>query len=279
MDCIPLHRYHRLIITLLAVLVLGGSWLVPPDRLAREQASDGLQRALAVFAAARVLGGVISVVQNAEFDAKFLGSGITVAPGQTLQPLNELVDHFSTVMLMASVAFGVQVFLLNVGSHWLVSALLTATIALMLIASWQKPAPSSRWLRPVLVGLLLLRFTVPLTALANGIVYKTFFEHEYVSNLERIDYAVAEGQANPAKAEEGPVERVKRWFQRSTSPLDRLLKGAGSWSKTIVSLIAQFVVETVLLPLVFLLVLWRVARALAVWALPATAAPNRAKGT
>ena len=270
-----MRRYHRLIITLLAVLVLAGSWLLPQDRMAREHASDGLQRALAVFAAARVLGGVISVVQNAEFDAKILGSGITVAPGQTLQPLNELVDHFSTVMLMASVAFGVQVLLLDVGSHWLVSSLLTATIALMLIASWQNPTPSSRWLRPVLVGLLLLRFAVPLTVLANGLVYETFFEHDYASNLERIDYAVAEGQVNPAKAEEGPIERVKRWFQRSTSPLDRLMKAAGGWSKTIVSLIAQFVVETVLLPLIFLLVLWRVARALAVWALPATASLQR----
>jgi hypothetical protein len=43
------------------------------------------------------------------------GIGVGTAPGQVLQPINELVDQFATAMLAASVAFGVQRVLLDVG--------------------------------------------------------------------------------------------------------------------------------------------------------------------
>ncbi len=42
-----------------------------------------------------------------------------------LDPLNDLVERFSDLMLMASVAFGVQLLLLDMGVHWGMSLLLS----------------------------------------------------------------------------------------------------------------------------------------------------------
>lgn len=132
-------------------LVLACSWWIPADPAARQQVTWGLQRALVVFASARVLGAVLSVVQNTHLDAKPLGSGVSVAPAQALEPMNELVEHFATVMLVASVSFGMQLLLLDIGMHWLASALLSVAVLVALAFQWRGNVVAQRALRPVLM--------------------------------------------------------------------------------------------------------------------------------
>jgi hypothetical protein len=74
---------------------------------------------------ARALNAVISVAQGTEVSLQPLGVGVTLAPGQLLDPVNDLVEKFSDLMLMASVAFGVQKVLISMGGYWLISLLLT----------------------------------------------------------------------------------------------------------------------------------------------------------
>jgi hypothetical protein len=69
-----------------------------------EKVDAGLKRALVSFATARALNGVISVVQGTEIVAQPLGVGVTLTPGQLLAPINELVKHFSDLMLAASMS-------------------------------------------------------------------------------------------------------------------------------------------------------------------------------
>ena len=72
-------NFHlRWLLPLAALLVLGLAWLGPVDRLADEQSDAGLKRALATFAAARVLNGVISVAQGTEVavDIEFKPVGV-----------------------------------------------------------------------------------------------------------------------------------------------------------------------------------------------------------
>ena len=97
------------------LVVLLGAWAAPLGEPARASVDAGLKRALVAFAAARTLGAVVSVAQGTQVDIKPGGVGVGTAPGQVLQPVNELVDHFATAMLAASVAFGVQRVLLDIG--------------------------------------------------------------------------------------------------------------------------------------------------------------------
>ena len=135
---------RKLLLALLAVAV-ACAWLRPLDDLAGAQAQAGFKRAVASFATARALNAVISVVQGTELSVQPLGVGVTLTPGQMLDPLNDLVERFSDLMLAASVAFGVQLLLIEVGMHWGMS------LALTLVAfAWPKatspslPASTSR---------------------------------------------------------------------------------------------------------------------------------------
>lgn len=283
----------RALLLLVAAAVLAGCWLVPLEPLAREQLRAGLQRSLTAFAAARALGAVLSVAQGTQLDVKPAGVGLSLAPGQALKPLNELVDRFAAVMLAASVAFGIQLLMLGIGGHVAVSAALTAVLLAWLVLRWRADSAAAsretaaagadvprtrkddaaaralRWLSPVFAGLLLVRFAVPAVGLANEGVYRAVMAGEYQSALAVIEASPEQvvGRTQPAApAEEGLLERLRRWSERATdlrAGYEAILQAAGEWTRTMVRLIALFVVQTVLLPLGFLWLMWRLARAIA----------------
>lgn len=270
-------KLHRAALLLLATAVLLGCWVVPFDQPARAQVESGLQRALTAFAAARALGAVISVAQGTQLDVTPGGFGVSLAPGQALQPLNELVDRFGAIMLAASVAFGIQLLLLNIGAHALVSGLASAAVLLWLVLRWRgDDARAGRWLQPVLVTLLLVRFAVPLSALANEAVYRTFMADEYhaaLATIEKSPASVSGRALEPNVGGEGLVERIRNWWKGLPdvkAGYDAILNAASDWTTKMVRLMALFILQTMVLPIAFLAAAWWTIR----WAM-AGLAPRR----
>ena len=258
---------RRAYLLIVAVLVLVGCWVAPIDTPAREQVNDGLKRALTTFAAARALGAVVSVAQGTQVDATPGGVGVSFAPGQALKPLNELIEQFAAVMLAASVSFGIQLVLLNIGAHQLMSWLVSIVALVWIAVRWRRGS-SPRWLQSALIGLLLVRFAVPLSAVANEGIYRVFMANEYqaaLSGIEKSPGAVTDATREPPATQgEGWRERIERWLPKLPdlkATYDQILKSASDWAERIVRLIALFVLQTVVLPLAFLFIAWRLARA------------------
>lgn len=210
-------RQAALLLCLSALLV--ASWLAPLDAPAMTQVDAGLKRALLSFASARAVSGVISVVQGTQIDVMPAGIGATFAPGQVLGPINEMVKHFSDLMLVASVSFGVQKVLINMSSYWAISLVLT--IAAFVWASFylrqhQPPALLTKFL----VVLLMLRFAVPMAALGSDFLADKFMASDYEASQNAIDTAMGKAskvtlpspvplatapQAAPAAPEPAPL--------------------------------------------------------------------------
>jgi hypothetical protein len=242
---------RNLLLALLAVAV-ACAWLRPLDELAGAQAQAGFKRAVASFATARALNAVISVVQGTELSVQPLGVGVTLAPGQMLDPLNDLVERFSDLMLMASVAFGVQLLLLEMGVHWGMSLALTL-VALAWAWPYLKRKQSSALLSRVLVALLLVRFIVPAAGMASDVVYRGFMQEQYAAGQQGIE------QASQAIGALAPAD--KKWWQ-----LDRHIKQLGDTiDKTVehaIRLIVVFLLQTLILPLAVFWILLRSGRML-----------------
>jgi len=95
----------RLALALLLVcagLLANSGWL---DKQGYDYTQAGLQRALITFGISRTLNGVISVAQGTEVAVEPVGIGMTFTPGQILDPVNDLVERFSTVVLVAGTAW------------------------------------------------------------------------------------------------------------------------------------------------------------------------------
>ena len=120
MDTKILLQPARIIPALLVILLALMAWLPTLDNLANEQIDEGFKRSVISFATARALNAAISVAQGTEASAQPGGLGLVFKPGQALDPINDLVEKFSDLMIIASVAFGIEKILVTLGGAWLI---------------------------------------------------------------------------------------------------------------------------------------------------------------
>ena len=165
-----------LLFALVAIVAL--AWAKPLDAIAETQVDAGLKRALTSFAVARVLNGIISVAQGTEIALTPGGIGANLTPGQILDPVNDLVEQFSELMLFASVAFGIMKVLLSIGSYWVLPAVLSAAVL-----TWGGFKFSGRvppiLLTKLLLVLIFVRFSVPLVAVGSDLLYQQFLDTKF----------------------------------------------------------------------------------------------------
>ncbi|MCR4279395.1 MAG: hypothetical protein NUV78_01515 [Candidatus Zambryskibacteria bacterium] len=159
------------------IIIVAFSWLKPLDATAEKHIDEGLNRALTSFAVARLLNGVISVAQGTEISVTaFVGA--TLTPGQILDPVNDLVEQFSELMLIASVSFGIMKILLNIGSFWVFSAILSGVVLAWVVFKSTGRIPPILLTKFLLV-LIFVRFSIPIVTVGSDIIFKQFLEEKF----------------------------------------------------------------------------------------------------
>ena len=72
-----------------------------------------------------------SVIQDTEIAFSPAGVGVTLAVGEILDPINDLIERFSFVMLVSTASLGIQKILLEVGIWFGFRLLLTFSMLLI----------------------------------------------------------------------------------------------------------------------------------------------------
>lgn len=270
-------RYWLAVVLVVASLALAYSGTV--DEYGHHYTQEALKRALVTFAIARGLNGVISVAQGTEVSIQPAGVGVNFTPGQILDPLNDLIEWFSWVMLMAATSLGIQELLLTMLSARTFTWLLLAVALAAGVVNWRRRLEQEAlrgWLLRLLTVLLLVRFAVPMMALASEGLYASFMQERYSESTQSIQSVTERiGEINSsaesvaqAPEDESLLGSAKRLYQSTIATLDvssyveRYKSAAAGVSEQVINLIVVFVVQTVLLPLLFLWGLLQVARRL-----------------
>lgn len=299
-------KYAVLVIVLFAVAI---SWWPPIVKVADGYIDEGLKRSLISFASARVLNGVISVLQGTALDIQPLGFGVTLAVGEILDPVNDLVESFSTIMLTASVAFGIQKLLLAIGANWTVSAALTMIASVWAILFLVNRSP--QWLFRLVGVLLFIRFVMPVATIGSAKLFEGFSADAYAASQAGLDRTTNElkvlvpavesagtssdqretSNVAPSRVEVSPsresslisrtraawqgvndaavtiVESAKDPFGAMRQKADSLKrkyedikKSAESAVERMITLIVIFLMQTVIVPIVLLLCLYKLTK-------------------
>lgn len=260
------------LILLVSVTVLLSA-LTPVDRLAETQYNALFQRALITFALARTLNGVISAVQGTELALQPAGVGVTLTPGQVLDPINDLVERFSWVMLGATISLGVQQVLLDVGQWWGIKVLLGALALLWLWIrlrrSFTGEDPSGhteKMVFRIFIIVAFIRFAVPVAMIANEGLYRVFLETRFEESTQVIesagteikDLSATEAPPNLDDADPGMFESLERMYDSTLKSLDFQQKVEYIADRTsdviehLIQLSVVFILQTGLLPIAFL---------------------------
>ena len=253
------------------VLFLAAVLSVTPflDQRAAMDYEQLFQRAFVTFALARTINGVISVVQGTEIALQPAGVGVTLTPGEILDPVNDLVERFSWIMMGATISLGVQNVLLDVSAWWLIQALVAALAAWILLRIWY-PGQGSQTrrilLRRVFLILLFIRFAVPVMLIANDLLYQEFLEQRYQQSTEIITEAGREleqikTEASTEHAEDNDdsmLDSLTRAWSNTVDSVDlsgrlnRMQDQAADVIEHLIQLSVVFILQTAILPVAFL---------------------------
>ena len=127
----------------------------------------------------------------------------------------------------------------------------------------QKLDSTAGWLPNLALGLLCLRLAVPTATLGSEVTYQLLLANKYETSQAQI--MSAEVPDIEAQTEEGLGEGFKRLLVEITNiekNIEALKARADGWITHIVRLTAVFIVQTVVLPLLFLWVMLWLYRAL-----------------
>ena len=270
---------NKWLLSLLLVLVAALSTAPFIDQRAVTDYEKLFQRAFITFALARTINGVISVVQGTEVALQPAGVGVTLTPGEILDPVNDLVERFSWIMLGATISLGVQNVLLDISAWWLVQALVMALAAWLVIRLWypgQSRKTSMLLLRRVFLLLLFIRFAVPVMLIANDLLYQQFLEPRYEQSTQVITEAGRDleelsreaGAQGAGQEGDGVLDAISNAWSNTVDSMDisgrfeRLRIRAGELTEHLIQLSVVFILQTALLPVAFLWVFLQVFKRL-----------------
>lgn len=244
-------RHKLTFSSLLVCLILA---CIPMQQEIGAQLAQMLKVTLSVFALARGLNAVISVAQGTEMSIEPMGVGLTLTPGEILDPLNDLIEQFSTVLLIASASLGVQKIVLLLGDHWAIriSLALLAVVAIVMLFAPRPGRDTKQWLFRLVIMLTVLRLLVPMLALVSSQTQQWLQteRQQAIETLQSTQHSVDTLNSQYSEESQG-------WFSDLRSRLDiqarldSVKAKAEQGVEAAVYLLAEFVLIMVLLPLLF----------------------------
>jgi len=96
-------QWNKILIAFLSTIIIALALSYTLDVKGKELVDKSFTESVVVFGSAKALNAVISLAQGTELDLPF----VTVAIGEVLDLINDLIEQFSFVMLASMVSLGI----------------------------------------------------------------------------------------------------------------------------------------------------------------------------
>lgn len=201
---------NKTVVAVLLYLVLALTTQLFFQQYGTRYLDSALLKATASFALARGLNGIITVVQESSVTAGVIVEG-NVAVGQILDPVNDLVEGFSWIMLASIISLGIQKLLIVVGVK--AGLVLFGAALLALLVHWavtRQTVETSALSYRLLVLAIIVQAVVPLTSSIGAAVSHTFLAQRYQAAESAITTVQQDLQSEFGLTETSP----RRLFER-----------------------------------------------------------------
>ena len=255
-------RAQRTLLSIVLLALVAVSWTGLLDRAALSNTDVTFKRALAAFAVSRGLNGVISVAQGTEIAIQPVGIGVTLTVGEILDPLNDLVERFSWLVLLACASLGAQMLLAEImGNLWLSIALTASAIPALAALWWPHRVPGSAILLRLCVLMVFLRFVFAAVSLTTAWVDHAVLADRQEAALaqisqtrERIETLNQQPSTLPGEADESLLDSFSAFLddQRRAMNIEGRLEALSDRVEgainELIRLIVIFSIQTILVP-------------------------------
>ncbi|EJA7360743.1 hypothetical protein QNE77_004360 [Vibrio alginolyticus] len=232
---------------------------------------DSITGAFTIYGIARALNAAISMLQGTDISVVV----VSVSIGELLDPINDLIERFSWIVMMAIASLGIQKVLLSVVVSKAANLLIGAVVAGYLAALWYKPFVKYRSVSfKAICILFFIRFSLSMVFICNYALDVYYFSDQKNTAQAALVETQTVIASNAAIAIENDIDESDSWFEKAkktfneakgsfTDVEDKVDGITGSVENSISSLldlIVFYILQTVLLPIAFLFAFYKVLR-------------------
>jgi len=265
---------------LLSVVLFFSSGIKVPglDSTAETYFQDSIAKAGVSYGVCRLINGTVSVIQQSSVQLEPAGIGMSLAVGQIVDPINDMVERLSDVLVLSITSLGIQELAYEI-SITLAPPICASFLFVLSVLLWFKKDTFFALQKVVLNVLIIVsiaRFCLPVSSLANEFLQEHFFEDKIIEANGKL----AEGMADLNTLNEVDVpeyEGVLKTIENSASYIKHksvdfknavsiTLENKGLIVENLLKLtflyLGIFVIQILVLPLAIFWLLMRLVNAL-----------------
>ncbi len=258
-----------------AVLLFAFSGLTIPvmDHATSDYFNKAITKAGLAYAACRAVNASVSILKESELQLEPAGIGISLAVGQVLDPIDDLTERLSDVLVTAITSLGIQKLAYEICISLApgAAAIILVLLSGLIFFNNPKMLLFSSFLVRILLLVIAARFCLPLSSMGNDLLYKHFFESKIsharsgislgaaeIDNLRELSLPEVDGVL-------GTIENSSEFLKKKSAELkDAFLTIIGNMEAIIENLlqltflyVGIFLIQVILLPLA---IFWVLAR-------------------
>ena len=142
--------------------------------------SEAITSAGVAYATCRVINASVSVVKGSSLNLEPAGIGVTLAVGQALDPIDDMTERVSDVLVTAITSLGVQKLAFEIGVSIApqLLAVFLLIFSILIMFEPERIAPLRKTLMRLMFFVLIARFALPISAMANNYLQDHFFSEK-----------------------------------------------------------------------------------------------------
>lgn len=181
---------------LLSVVLFFSSGVQIPilDSSADTYFKDSITKAGVSYGVSRVINATVSVIQQSSIELEPAGIGMSLAVGQIVDPINDMVERLSNVLVMSIASLGVQELAYEI-SITIVPQILAVFLLLLSLLVWfrnDRVIRLQKIMMSVLVIASIARLCLPISSMANEFLQEAFFDDKIIEANETLTASTAE---------------------------------------------------------------------------------------
>lgn len=221
---------NRLITAIAVALITAASWLTVFDARSTKYVDDAIVQSTAAFAVARGLNAIISTAQSTQVSFS-IGAGLSMTVGEVLDPLNDLVEQYSSLMKVSIVSLIIQKLLIEITTDTFFKIAITASGLSAIAALLILKAPFQAFLVRVFFSFVFVRFILVFTVLANGFFEQSFLAETIQQETKTLEILKNENQIKSSTSTLTPEQTNERTARKmaNTQSISQLAREYSTW--------------------------------------------------
>lgn len=158
------------------------------DKCTDKYFTKSISKAGLAYATCRIINGSISIIQNSDLNLEPAGVGVSIALGQILDPIDDMTERLSDVIVTAIVSLGIQKLAYEISLSY-APPILSILLFILSLLIWFKNKKIKSFQKTVIriaFVVLIVRFCLPISSIANNFLHENFFEVQITETKDNL---------------------------------------------------------------------------------------------